>query len=141
MSKKSKLLLEKERLKLRVEQQKYVVYRDYVKLKDTYNPMRVATDTILNSISDGRWNNTDTLSPLEQQNLKTERKERIANARDLILQVFMFVESFLVPPSERKRYTNNRPSLQEQQQGKLTGTEVQDDDTDAEQYIIGKDDQ
>ncbi len=118
----NRLKLAKERLELKIEKQKFVLYRDYVAFKDAYSPVKFATKIAMNSLKE----NEDFDPELLEQEQKTKKRKRIRQAegaRDLVLHLFLLAESFFKPSDD----------------------ELEEEDIyippSKNNYIIGKDDQ
>lgn len=126
-TKSDKIKLAKERLELKLEKQKYVLYRDYLSFKDTYSPVKLATKVALKNLK----GDTDK-DPLEaiadKERSKLKKSKQLDGVKDLLLHLFMLGESFLSPSSEKEDEDEYWPDFPE---------ELEEGD---DQYVIGRDD-
>ena len=113
--------LEKQRLQLKIKEQRLEIERSWLKLKGDYHPIMVATDFAFELI-DGPVDENDELGQQIAANVKDRRKYRIRKLRrasDVLIHLITVVEGVLNGSIDVERRNKD----------------------DKQEYVIGKDDQ
>ena len=113
--------LEKQRLQLKIKEQRLEIERSWLKLKGDYHPITVATDFAFELI-DGPVDENDELGQQIAANVKDRRKYRIRKLRrasDVLIHLITVVEGVLNGSIDVERRNKD----------------------DKQEYVIGKDDQ
>ncbi|MEZ4886325.1 MAG: hypothetical protein R3E32_16435 [Chitinophagales bacterium] len=93
MNKKQKLLLAKKRLELDIKKQEYVLMKDFLQVKNQYNPAKMATAIAFQFLgaSDSELKDMSGLS-IEQKVAVESRINQRKNLREMIFNIFTFVD-------------------------------------------------
>ncbi|MBK7528342.1 MAG: hypothetical protein IPI59_12475 [Sphingobacteriales bacterium] len=100
---KQQLSLQKQKLKLKIERQKYVLLQDYLRLKNQYHPLRYISTLALDIMEeDDKAQNFD--SNAAQADSTTQPKHKTAlKLKEALISLFTIIENYFASATKRTK--------------------------------------